>query len=226
MPEWFQASTYRTDSFVAFLRAYFGKAPCLLCARVHRLYIHYYVGRLIRDPDTEENVEIVICVIICSIAKSEGRQYTKRMLPPFVTPECNITLEHTVRMITAMPEGRIDYDYAGTFLGTSCNRTIQHHYRMIVEYAEIAVTLLSGYLARTAPFIEQPGQPPNERLFALFFTLIPAVHEAQILRSGVNHDPAPALAYLHPVYVHEKSRRPQKNLLNPAWDIHVYFDTS
>ena len=49
MPDWFQASTYTTDNYVTFLRAYFTNVPCLLCAQVHRLYIHYYVGRLIRS---------------------------------------------------------------------------------------------------------------------------------------------------------------------------------
>ena len=226
MPNWFQATTYKTDNFVDFLRVYFRKAPCLLCAQVHRLYIHRYVGRLIRDPDTEGNVEIVICVIICYIAKREGRQYTKRMLPPFVTPECNITLEHTVRMVFAMPEGQIDYSYAGTFLGTSCKRTIQHHYRMNVSFTEVTVTLLGEYLALTSPFIGQPGQPPYEGLFTLFLSMMKAVWKARIERSGKHHEPPPALVYLHPVYVSRKSRGTGKNLLNLAWSIHGYFDTS
>ena len=203
--------------------------PCPLCSRVHRLYIHYYVGRLIRDPATEENVEIVIAVIICTIAKDEGNQYTKRMLPPFVTPECNITLEHTVRMITAMPEGRIDYRYAGKYLGTFCKRTIQRHYHMLVAYTEIVVRLLAEYLARVAPFIEQPGSPPYHQLFSLFVELWKAVNEAQVRRSGSTGASPPQLWYLHPVYVYEKSRRAsrhEKNLLNLAVSIHAYFDTS
>jgi len=226
MLEWFQASTYKTTTFVLFLREYFKNAPCLLCGRIHQLYIHYYVGRLIRNPATEQNEEVVICVIICYIAKREGRQYTKRMLPPFVTPECNITLEHTVRMVLSMPEGQIDYSYAGTFLGTFCKRTIQHHYRMIVSFTEVAVTLLAEYLALTSPFIGQPGQPPYEGLFRLFLSMMKAVWEAQIERSGKHHEPPPALVYLHPVYVFRKSRGAGKNLLNLAWSIHGYFDTS
>lgn len=230
MPKWFQATTYRTDDFINFLRAYFAVVPCLLCSRVHRLYVHYYVGRLIRDPATAENIEIVIAVIICYVAKSEGKQYTKRMLPPFVTPECNITLEHTFRMVAAMPEGRHDYRYAGTYLGTFCKRTIEHHYHMLVAYTEIAVRLMAEYLARVAPFVEQPGTPPYHRLFSLFVELWKAMNEAQVRRSGHSGTPPPELWYLHPVYVHEKSRRaarrPGKNLLNLAVSIHAYFDTS
>ena len=226
MPDWFQATTYRTDEFINFLRAYFTIVPCLLCSRVHRLYVYYYVGRLIRDPATEANVEIVIAVIICNVAKVEGNQYTKRMLPPFVTPECNITLEHTVRMVHEMSEGQIDYRHAGTYLGTFCKRTIQHHHHMLVAYTEIAVSLLAEYLARVAPFIEQPGAPPYHRLFPLFLALMKAVNEVQIKRSGAADTPPPALWYLHPVYVHEKSRSPRKNLLNIASRTHAYFDTS
>lgn len=230
MPEWHQASTYRTDDYLRYLRAYFQKQPCLLCSTVHRLYIHCYVGRLIRDPATERNVEIVICVIICAVAKSNGRQYTKRMLPPFVTPECNITLEHTVRMVEAMPEGRIDYTHAGSFLGTFCKRTIYRHYLMLLAYTQIAVSLLAEYLARAAAFIELPGKPPYERWFTLFLMLTQAVYQEQIRRSGITCEAPADWLYVHPVYVHEKSRdtryAAEKKPLNLASSIRGYFDTS
>lgn len=225
MPEWHQASTYRTDDYVRYLRAYYRKEPCPLCSTVHRLYVHYYVGRLIRDPASERNVEIVICVIICLVAKRNGRQYTKRMPPPFVTPECNITLEHTVRMVEAMPEGRIDYAYAGSYLGTFCKRTIQRHYRMLLAYTQIAISLLAEYLAHAA-FIELPGKPPYERWFTLFLMLTQAVCKEQLQRSGITCEAPADWLYLHPVYVHEKSRAAQRNLLNLASHIRGYFDTS
>ena len=227
MLEHFQATTYSTDAFVIFLRACFKKNPCPLCSQIHHLYIHYYVGRLIRDPATEKNVEIVICVIICYIAKGEGKQYTKRMIPPFVTPECNITLEHTFRMVAAMPGG-IDYKCAGKFLGTYCSRTIRHHYRMIVAYTEIAVSVMAEYLALIAPFIRQPGQPPYEQLFTLFLSLSQAIHQAHLQRTGRPCDPPSALLYIHPVYVSRKSRSTgrEKNLLNLVSCIRFYFDSS
>lgn len=226
MPNWYQASTYSTDHFVIFLRAYFEKHPCPLCSQVHHLYIHRYIGRLIRDPGTEQNVEIVVCVIICYIAKEERKQYTKRMLPPFVAPECNITLEHIFRMVAAMPEGQIDYRNAGTFLGTFCYRTIRRHYRMILTYTEIAVSFLAEYVALIAPFIQQPGQPPYEQLFTLFVSLTQSIHQANFQRSGRVCDPPPALLYLHPVYVSRKSRGTEKNLLNLESRIRFYFDSS
>ncbi len=228
MLEHFQATTYNTDRFVIFLRAYFRKHPCLLCSQVHRLYIHYYVGRLIRDPATENNVEIVICVIICYIAKGEGKQYTKRMIPPFVTPECNITLEHAVRMFKAMPDGKIDFSHANGFLGTANAKTILRHYQMVSAYTELAVSFLAAYLALSSPFLVQPGQPPYERLFTLLLLLMKAMYQAHLQRSGKPCDPPPALLYLHPVYVCKKSRSTGagKNLLNLVSGIRFYFDSS
>jgi hypothetical protein len=228
MLEWFQASTYRTTTFVLFLREYFQNNPCLLCGRIHRLYIHYYVGRLIRNADTEKNEEIVICVIICHSAKRAGTQYTKRILPPFVSPECNITLENAFRMFEVMPDGQIYYSIAATLLGTVCKKTIQRHFGMVCAYTEVAVSLLAEYLALDAPFINLPEQPPSNKLFALLLLLMQVVCELQIQRSGRYCDPPPALLYLHPVYVFKKSRSTTtgKNLLNLVSGIRFYFDTS
>ena len=38
------------------------------------------------------NHELVIVSLICQEAKQQHKQYTKRMLPWFVIPECNIRL--------------------------------------------------------------------------------------------------------------------------------------
>ena len=228
MLEFLQATTYSTTRFVSFLRAYCERAPCLLCARIHRLYVHDYVGRLIRNPSTEKNEEIVVCVILCHNAKHAGRQYTKRMLPPFVTPECNITLENTVRMITAMPVGRIDYSIAATFLGTVCQKTIDHHYHMISLFTKSAVLLVAEYLARTSPFASPTIAPPYEETFALFFSLIQLICEAELERSGAHHDAPSAVLYLQPIYVFEKSRAPaiSEKPLNWMASIRFYFDSS
>jgi len=228
MPEYFRAYTYKTDPFVSFLREYFKENICVLCSGIHRLYIHGYAGRLVRNAATHENEEIVICIIICHIAKRAGRQYTKRMLPPFVTPECNITLENTVRMVEAMPDGRINYSEAAMLLGTVCEKTIRRHYLMVIAYSETAVSLLAEYLALTAPFLSQPGQPPYEDLFILFASMMQAVCDCEVKRSGKHHDLAPPTLYLHPVYVFKKTRSALtgKKPLNLSSGIHFYFDTS
>jgi hypothetical protein len=228
MLDYFQASTYTTSSFVTFLRGYFKENICLLCAGIHRLYIHDYVGRLVRNAATCENEEIVVCVIICHVAKRAGKQYTKRMLPPFVISECNISLENVFEMYKAMPDGRIDYDSASKLLGTVCVKTMRRHYLMVVAYTGAAVSFLAEYLALTAPFLSQPGQPPYEDLFILLALMIRAVCDSEVKRSGKQHTLPPPTLFLHPVYVFEKSRTAAKGKkpLNLVSGIRFYFDTS
>ena len=227
MLEHFQASTYKTDPFVLFLREYFKENLCVLCAKIHRLYIHSYVGRLVRNAATYENDEIVVCVIICFAAKRAGKQYTKRMLPPFVTPECNICLDNALQMNRAMP-GEINYKKASRLLGTVCIKTMRRHYFMVVAFTEVAVSLLAVYLALAAPFVPQPGQPPYEDLLMLFISMMQAVCDAEVKRSGKHHDLPPPTLYLHPVYVSIKSRAhgSGKKPLNLPETIRFYFDTS
>ena len=228
MPNFFQASTYNTTDFVDFLRCYFKVYACQLCFRVHRLYIHDYVGRLIRNRLTHENEEIVICVIICHRARREGRQYTKRMLPPFVIPECNITLENVLRMHADMPDKPIDYDLASGLLGTIFEATIRRHYQMITAYMEMSISLLAGYLAQIAAFQSLPGEPPYEDHYRLFVQLSQAVLDSEVKRSGRYPDPPPAALYVHPVYVFHKARAsgiPEKPF-NLVSVIRFYFDSS
>ena len=123
MLECLQATTYTTDGFRLFLSLYFQTHACVLCHEVHELRIHGYVGRLVRSHETWENEEILILVIICRRAKAKGLQYTKRMLPPFVIPECNINLEQVTLMYRTTAEGRIDYGTAAELLGTACARS-------------------------------------------------------------------------------------------------------
>ena len=228
MLEHFQASTYKTDPFVSFLREYFKENICLLCAQIHRLYIHDYVGRFVRNAVTYENDEIVVCVIICHLAKCAGKQYTKRILPPFVTPECNIGLENALEMYRSMPYGRINYDRAGELLRTVCAKTMRRHYLMVVAFTETAVSLLAKYLALTAPFLSLPGQPPYEDLFTLFVSMMQAVGDSEVRRSGKHHDLPPPTLYLHPIYFFKKSRTPwcRGKPLDLSCVIRFYFDTS
>ena len=170
MLECFQASTYRTADFRFFLTLYFMRNTCILCGQVHELRFHGYVWRLVRSNVTRTNKAILICIIICYAAKRAGKQYTKRMLPPFVTPECNIALNNAFEMYRTMPDGRIDYDRASELLGTVCVKTMRRHYLMVVAFTEVAVCLLAEYLALTTPLLPQSGQPPYEDLFMLFLS--------------------------------------------------------
>jgi hypothetical protein len=99
---------------------------------------------------------------------------------------------------------------------------------MVVAYTETAVSLLAEYLALIAPFLSLPRQPPYEDLFTLFVSMIQAVCDSEVIRSGIHHDfPSPTL-YLHPIYVFKKSRSPWvgEKPLNLFCVIRFYFDTS
>jgi len=228
MLEIFQVSTYTTTGFVYFLRLYYQRNACLLCSQIHPLHIHGYVKRLVRDKETFENEKIFICVIICHIAKAAGWQYTKRMLPPFVTPECNISLENTLLMYRQMANGTINIAQASLLLGTDCEKTIRRHYGMITAYTEIAVSKLIVYLTLIAPFIAFSAKRPYEDLYGLFVTLTQGVLESEVKRFGTSRDAAPEILYLHPVYVSKKNRN-LRNIaipLNLELVIRWYFDSS
>ncbi len=56
-------------------------------------------------------------MIFCNTAKKRGEQYTKRMLPAFVSPECNIMLSNVMEYVEQCPQERINYAKAQLILG-------------------------------------------------------------------------------------------------------------
>ena len=101
--------------------------PCVLCGERHEVRVHAVLGRKIRTEE-EENTEILIVSIYCERAHEGGRQYTKRILPVFVIPGCNITLENVLRYVSQHSESEgIDYEEASYLLGSYDNRTIRRH---------------------------------------------------------------------------------------------------
>ena len=81
----------------------------MLCGEIHAVRIHAVLMRKIRNRDFE-NVEIGVFSIVCGRAKEQGKQYTKRILPPFVIPECNITLENVLEQIVGPVRDEFDVE--------------------------------------------------------------------------------------------------------------------
>jgi len=104
------AESYNLQEFLQELIDRYRHAPCVLCGEVHALQVHCYPERKIRDPKEGTNQSILIVSIICEGAKQLGRQYTKRMLPEFVVPECNI--RHDRVLVAGLQGQRIDYTLA------------------------------------------------------------------------------------------------------------------
>ena len=60
------------------------------------------------------NHELVIVSLICQEAKQQHKQYTKRMLPWFVIPECNIRLDlvlNLLKLVERHPSGGMRLAY-------------------------------------------------------------------------------------------------------------------
>jgi hypothetical protein len=95
--------TYTWQEFLALLIEMFVYIPCLLCGEIHELRIHALLWRKIRSPEEVSNTDIIIIAIICLSAKKLGKQYTKRLLPPFVIPYCVIDREAVLAYLHHSP---------------------------------------------------------------------------------------------------------------------------
>ena len=103
------------------------------------MQIHGYCKRLVRCADGS-NHQFPIAVIICEQAQRAGTQYTKRMLPGFVIPECNIRLDLVLQLREQHPTERSARGASYALIGSVCERTIARHLRCAQD--NIAATLL------------------------------------------------------------------------------------
>ena len=115
--------------------------------------MHSYIQRLVRCPDGR-NHQIVIVSIICETAKQAGRQYTKRILPSFVIPECTIRLDLVIQLMEKLAAGDapVDYDQAYALVGSACERTIDRHLGWARRLLAATVLEAIELLATLAPF--------------------------------------------------------------------------
>ena len=100
--------------------------PCLLCGNRHTPRIHAWCERLVRCADGR-NHELVIVSLICEEAKQRHKQYTKRMLPWFVIPECNIRLDLVLNLLKLEERdlgsgSALAYEQADAVIGSACQR--------------------------------------------------------------------------------------------------------
>ena len=78
------------------------------------------------------NHELVIVSLICQEAKQQHKQYTKRMLPWFVIPECNIRLDLMLNLLKLEERhpaagAALAYEQADAVIGSACEHTIARH---------------------------------------------------------------------------------------------------
>lgn len=197
---------------------------CILCGERHPLKIHAYVTRGIRSRE-EENIEIIIIVIICKTAKERGDQYTKRLLPHFVIPECNIDLENVLQYIVLHPDGSVDIEKASQMLGTQDIRTIHKHISRAMEIVNKTNLTASEVLAAMHSFASLPaheGKIPIEYLEDQADELFVAANRIV----GGRIDFIMPVQYVHIVYTFEKARNPLKIPSNRVFHALLFNDTS
>jgi len=176
--------------------------------------IHGYFIRKVRDAETKENVEITIFAIFCAIARERRDQYTKRILPPFVTPECNIMLCSVMAYLAQYPQKRINYGEAAEILGAMDDRTIRKHILEGREVIDQTTLELTGVLSEQSGFARipelKPGLGVNERLG----TTVDGIDATVTRMRGAAGEQAPAIVYVHAVYTFHRVRKCGKNSEN------------
>jgi len=147
---------------------------------LHPGRIHGYVERKYRDRDLQENVTIVIPVILCPVARAESTQYTKRLLPEFLTPHSVIRLDYLLEAADLGTNERGDAicERIGCLDPRTARRQMRHLEAAIARVALDltrwrAATLELGDLPEISP-----GTPPGERLAILFAAEIRAGQRA------------------------------------------------
>ena len=108
------------------------------------------------------NHRLLIVSLICQEAKQQHQQYTKRILPWFVIPECNIRLDLVLNLVKLQerhPSGgtALAYAQADAVIGSACEGTIARHLQWARRLAAATVLEASELLAELAPYAALPG---------------------------------------------------------------------
>jgi hypothetical protein len=200
--------------------------PCPLCGDVHGLRIHALLWRKVRSPEEGENVEITIISIVCVRAKEAGKQYSKRILPPFVIPYCQIGREGVLAYLGRFPDGRIVYRIGNELLGARDIRTIRHHIAMGLATIAAAglelARLLSGLPAHASLPEPQIKQSPGQYLEELSQQMARAARRA----GGSRGPEIPPIVYAHLLSVVDRSPGPVVTPLSRVLKAAVFHDSS
>jgi len=200
--------------------------PCLLCGELHGLRIHAVLLRKVRSPESGENTEITIISIICRRAKRRGRQYTKRLLPPFVNPYCQITREGVLAYLRRFPDGSISYRLAFSILGARDMRTIRRHLVMGLGQIAEAALRLAALLSEVPTYASVPERRLGQSDCLYLEQLVQQTDRGR-QRAGVGaKESIPSVIYLHLVGLFRPPCRPLAPSLTSVLRAVVFHDTS
>ena len=206
--------------------------PCLLCGSRHEPRIHAWCERLVRCADGR-NHELVIVSLICHTAKQQGKQYTKRMLPWFVIPECNIRLDLVVnllKLVERQPDTgmRLAHEHGGGVIGSFCERTIARHLGWVRRLIAASVLEASELVAELAPFAALPEVRAGGGGLAELHRYLAALATGRRRARGRGAVGAVlgVIRCLHLRYVVVRARNPGAVPLNQVLRYRFWFDTS
>ena len=208
------------------------RRPCLLCGTRHEPRIHAWCGRLVRCPDGR-NHELVIVSLICAAARQQGKQYTKRMLPWFVIPECNIRLDLVANLLKLVERHpgtgmRLAYEQADAVIGSASERTVARHLGWVRRLIAGSVLEASELLVKLAPFAALPEVRAGGRGLAELHRYLMALAIAgrrAVGRGTIGAVPG-VIGCLHLRYVVVRARNPLALPLSRVLRYRLWFDTS
>lgn len=182
--------------------------------------------RKIRSPEEAANTEIAIIAIICRRAKKQGKQYTKRILPPFVIPYCVISREAVLEYLCRFPDGTPHPQIASEMFGTVDARTMRRHLREALTEIKKATLMITEFLTEIPGLAMLPEGRANESEWEYLGRSAEEMSRAAVkVRPGTAVMLAPLL-YLHAVSVYRRAKNPLIPPLSLVLRTVVFHDTS
>lgn len=220
------SENYTVENFKKKLILFFQEVECFLCSEIHKVRFHATLLRKMRTSEGK-NIDILIISIYCIRAKKKGLQYTKRILPRFLIPECNITLTNIEKYIDKYPDETINFDEASWILGATDKRTIKRHIETGWFMLKKTALNLAGYLSGIISYSALPRQKPGVTFYYHYFIKTTVeVNKAIKGMIGDVYPEAEEFTFVYVTYIFEKARTPLKTALNHVWQHMYFFDTS
>jgi hypothetical protein len=193
---------------------------------VHGLHVHAVLLRKVRSPEERENIEVMIISIRCTTAQEAGKQYTKRVLPPFVIPYCQINRQGVMAYLARFPDGRVEYGAGLRMLGALDIRTIRHHVALGRATVAAAALELAGLLSSLPAHATLPDSPVTGSPGHYLEELAHQMHRAARRAGRAARSPTPGIVYAHLVSVRKRSVSPLETSLTSVLRAAVFHDTS
>ena len=188
--------------------------------------MHGYPRRKVRSPSEGVNVELIIITIICPIAKSQGKQYNKRLLPSFIVPFRVISREAVLGYLRRYPDGAFHYRDAISLLGAVDRRTIRRHIAQALHLIKKAALELTRLLAGVPLYAVLPPHKVEDSAMQQLEKATAEVKRAQQRSGGGRALTLPPLVFVHVVGVVERSRTPPPIPMTSVIKGLVFHDTS